>query len=481
MSQLFKRILLALVTVVVAGSASAYSLLGPFPSWQVPAIGYDPLGNVDIGGPMNLGEEYRWNVPTIYYGYDESFLNYFGAEGTNAIEKAIAILNALPAMSQTSSNLAEFPMDTKRVNYRASALRLRDMKSFTLATLVEEMGLASPERYVWTLRSRLEDPLRYLVVKRNFDPVTFSPSSFVNGTLYTYVIQDPVPTNNTTALVAIYADAIEIQTDPLQTGYTAVASGVDDIYAGNLAIGEFYTGLTQDDIGGWRYLYRTNNYQLETLLDGTTAGPAGSGSPWQPVGGTNSTGTNNVVNLAVRPGVDKITFKLGKYDSMVGTFITVSNTYTDKYVSGSTVKSQSVQRVLTAPDVLFQAEDLGLFGGSVVPILFERSDTAAWINNDALNGQATLDGPGVIPPQVVLTYGKIGPYFINVAPNFLGEINSRQGVSWGSFDGSTNEPVVFPVGTSIQDLEQQILFGGGSGGPSPWTIPNSTGTITNTP
>jgi hypothetical protein len=28
---------------------------------------------------MNLGEEYRVNVPLLTYGFDDSFLNYFGA------------------------------------------------------------------------------------------------------------------------------------------------------------------------------------------------------------------------------------------------------------------------------------------------------------------------------------------------------------------------------------------------------------------
>ena len=139
-----------------------------------------------------------------------------------------------------------------------------------------------------------------------------------------------------------------------------------------------------------------------------------------------------------------------------------------------------MQRVLTAPDVLFQAEDLGLFAQGT-PIAFTRSDTSAWINNDALNGQATLDGPGVILPQIVLTYSKLGPYFINRAPNFMDELNSVDGLVWGSFDGSTNAPIVFPAGTSIQELEQQVLFGGGGGGVSPWTIPNSIGAITNAP
>lgn len=465
--------LVALAALCVVSSASAFSLLMPYASWQTTAIGYNPYGT-DIGGPANLGEEYRWNIPTIYYGYDESFINYFGAAGTNAIEQAIAILNGLPAMSATSSNLSEFPTDTKRINYQASVLGLYDIKSYTLGALMEELGLASPERYVWTLRNQTTDPI-YLVVKRNFDPVTFSPSSFVNGTLYTYVVQDPV----FPAPEPAFSDAREIQVDPLQDGYTAVASGSDaQFYRGFLRIGEFYTGLTRDDVGGLRYLYRPSNYQFESLLAGTTSAGTGSGgSPWGLPGGTNTTSTNNVVDLAVRPGVDKITFKMGHYDSLVGSFIVTTNVYTDKFVTNSTLQSQTVQRILTQPDILFSAEDLGITDGT--PNVFGRTDTAGWVNNDATNGQATLDGPGVIQPQVVLTYSKIGPHFVNQPAALMDELNASAGFAWGSFDGSTNPPVVFPVGTSIQELEQQVLYGVGSS--SPWTIPNSTLVTTNTP
>jgi hypothetical protein len=477
MAKQFKRISLVLVAVCAVGSASAFSLLGPLTAWQSPpggpGIGYNPYGT-DIGGPMNLGEEYRWNIPTIYYGYDESFLNYFGTEGTNAIEKAIAIINALPKMSQTSANLDEFPMDTRRVNYRASALNLIDLKSYTLAGFVEMLGLASPERYTWTLRNVTDDPI-YTVIKRNFDPVTFSPSSFVNGTLYTYVIQDPV------FLAPAFADAVEIQVDPLQFGYSAVASGFGSFYTPSF-LGEFYTGLTRDDVGGLRYLYRTNNYQFENLLAGTTgSGLSASGSPWTPIGGTNVVSTNSAVDLAVRPGVDKITFKRANYDSLIGSFIITTNSYTDKFVTNSTVKSQTVQRTLQAPDLLFAAEDLGLVDGS--PIRLTRTDSSGWINNDAINGQATLDGPGVITPQKVFTYSKIGPFYFNLPPGFMDELQSLQGAAWGNFDGSTNEPIVFPVGTSIQELEQQVLSGNGGSGVegSPWTVANVLVVTTNAP
>jgi len=62
----------------------------------VQAIGYNTF-NSDIGAPMNLGEEYRWNIRTVTYGFDESFLNYFGQKGVDAVNQAFAIFNGLPA------------------------------------------------------------------------------------------------------------------------------------------------------------------------------------------------------------------------------------------------------------------------------------------------------------------------------------------------------------------------------------------------
>lgn len=473
--------MLALTMVGVVSSATAFSNMGPYDSWQVPGIGYNPLG-FDFGGPMNLGEEYRWNNKTIYYAYDQSFIQYFGVQGTNAIEKAFAILNAIPATSQMSSNLSEFPLESKRVNYAASALGLRDLKSHTLETMMPEMGLASPERYTWCLRAKtvLAGPPRtnYTVIKRNFDPVTLNPSSYVNGVLYTYAIQDPV---NFLGLTADYADAVEVQVDPLQIGFTAVASGesINGRLAG-LGSGEYYTGLTRDDMGGWRHLYGTANplehWHVETLPLGTTS-TSSTGSPWQPVGGTNATGSSNFVNQAIRPGVDKITFVQGKYDSMVGVFVSITNMWTDTYVSNSTLQSQSVQRVLNAPDILIAADDLGLLPDGF-PILSTRTISDNWINNDSINGSTTLAGPGIIPGPVILTYSKLGPYFINQNPFLLDESRIfTAGTSWGYFDGTTNDPIVFPSGSSIQELQIQAVFGGGG---SPWTVPNS-GATTNAP
>src|SRR6185312_11240877 len=97
-------------------------------------------------------------------------------------------------------------------------------------------------------------------VKRNFDVVPSAPnqyqnSSYVNGVLYSYWIEEACTGTPT-------ADAIEFPVDPLQSPYSAVADYDSFEYRG-LEAGMFYTFLTRDDIGGLRYLIRTNDLARE--------------------------------------------------------------------------------------------------------------------------------------------------------------------------------------------------------------------------
>src|SRR5438552_108332 len=67
----------ALLAGMVQG-AFGFSMYGQFDFWQVDQLSYQtaysgfnegPFGLADapLGGPMNLGEEYRWNIPVLYY------------------------------------------------------------------------------------------------------------------------------------------------------------------------------------------------------------------------------------------------------------------------------------------------------------------------------------------------------------------------------------------------------------------------------
>ena len=80
MLRLLKRCCWVLLVAGAIQSASAFSLLGPAnETYQIQTLGYD--FDSDIGAPKNLGEEYRWSLPKIYYAFDQSFLDYFGSNG----------------------------------------------------------------------------------------------------------------------------------------------------------------------------------------------------------------------------------------------------------------------------------------------------------------------------------------------------------------------------------------------------------------
>ncbi len=155
--------------------------------------------------------------------------------------------------------------------------------------------------------------------------------------------------------------------------------------------------------------------------------------------------------------MDKVTFVNAPYDSLLGVFIAFTNTYVESLIVGSVVTNQTVQRVVLQPDILIGADDLGTDLGGF-PFLIERT-VAPYVNNDPINGTVQLNGPGQIQPQVNINFSKLGPYFINQNPFFVDEPSATPGVIWGSFDGSTNPPVVYPEGLSVPDIENQVLFG----------------------
>jgi hypothetical protein len=152
-------------------------------------------------------------------------------------------------------------------------------------------------------------------------------------------------------------------------------------------------------------------------------------------------------------------------------FYPITNNYTLFAITNNTLIPQQVQRVISAPDFLITASDIGdqdpnnnvLAGGSV----------ARSIVFDATNTYPNLAGPGTISrlgglfaPGTVFNYNKVGPFYLNgFTGAFFGfpfittsEANQLQGLVWGSFDGTTNAPVVYPNGTSITNLENSVLI-----------------------
>jgi len=275
MLRFVKNLVWLLAVVVGARSAFGAAFIGPIPTttspdaFQVPAIAYGLAS--DLSTPKDVHEEYRRNTPVMYYSVDASFYNFFGPEGVVEIDKAMAMFNSVSNVSSYSTNLTEFPLDSRRENYRAEAAGLYDLKSVTMGMMTEQLGFLEPSRWVWALHARAvlnppvppcPDNMEYTIYQRNFPiaPIggtdTYPATSYVNGVLYTYAIEENcVPPNP-------LADAVETPVDPLAQPYSAVADFFSEFYDG-LPVGGFYTSLTRDDVGALRYLISPSNLNNE--------------------------------------------------------------------------------------------------------------------------------------------------------------------------------------------------------------------------
>ena len=143
-----QNIAFGLITAFVFASpanTSAFALLGPIQPWMQASNGVVWPG--DIGGPMPIGSGYRRNVPVVTYGFDKSFLDFFGTNGVAAVESAIEILNDLPPAS--AIELTNYPFASLQTSPSTQAQSLLDLKSQTLQLLLEQMGLAPPIRNIY--------------------------------------------------------------------------------------------------------------------------------------------------------------------------------------------------------------------------------------------------------------------------------------------------------------------------------------------
>ena len=261
----------AMFLIASTEQSGAFALLGPIQPWMQTTNGVFFAG--DIGGPMCISNGYRWNVPVVSYGFDQSFTNYFGTNGVVAVEGAIQILNNLPPASQVV--LTNYPVNSQYANYEAQSLFLYDLKSEALSLLLEHMGLASPTRNIYVLKqwdssllptypNGFSSPLSWpdgtipeFVLQRNYDPQTLNASPYINENLYSAYID--IQSNQ--YLMVPFNVVLDGES------YTAVAdfpqSPVNNYSTG---YGIFYKGLTYDDVGGLAYLLSTNNVNYETLL-----------------------------------------------------------------------------------------------------------------------------------------------------------------------------------------------------------------------
>jgi hypothetical protein len=392
---------------------------------------------------MDINEEYRWNVPVVTYAFDQSFLEYFGSNGVAAVEQAIGVVNELPPAS--SIDLTNFPLGSRLFNQLAGAENQYDLKTATLGLMLEQMGLADPIRYVFALRrfdwnyfcpsgglwfmDELSWPpgtIPEYVLERGFAPETLIPSPWVNGVLFSAYIH---------VYGVVYssveqADAVEIPVDVWAntTPFVPVAGA-------GCPPGVYCQGLTLDDAGGLRYLLASNNINYEVLL------PDVRGA------GTN---TASFVNGALRPGIEKLTFIRQDYDSTLGRTTPVTNEFTDTYFTNGIARHQQVQRVITQPDFLFCATNIGEHY-PWVPMTV-RTGTTNWWNSAQLTG-STNNGPGVIRPPVRIAFNKNALY---VGTSDAYSDSYTGSISWASFDGTTNAPVAYPCATAAPEAPMRL-------------------------
>ncbi|HEX7863171.1 MAG TPA: hypothetical protein VF773_22775 [Verrucomicrobiae bacterium] len=435
------------LVLLLCGNAFAFSLLGPAEPWQTRELGYNVSG-MEVGAPKNIGEEYRWNIPVITYGFDRSFVDYFGAPGIRAVDDAVRILNEVPRADQIT--LTNYTFDSRRVNYPALDLDLVDLKSTTLSLLLRQYGLAPAESSVWMLRGRevLTNGsggavTNYLVVTRNFDPTSYGPSAYVNVGRYTYEIFEwgnpPI------------AAAVDFPADPNSSlyGFSSVSYFTEHGDAFMPYRATYLTGFTGDDVGGIRYLLNEGNVNHEPLPSGVRAAS-----------------TNALVAEALRPGRGKLTWEkiTEAWQTQSGWNKTVR--FTDSYYDDGVLKSQEVERTMTRPDIVFSAADLGLVTNSINPVPYKM--TGPKFRRSSVLADAA--GPGIMEPGIEIVFGMLGKTMANVAPQNTEQSGIRL-ARWGSFDHTTNAPVAYPVITFGAPTVEVALTGSTAGAQSvQWTV-----------
>jgi hypothetical protein len=396
-------------------------------TWE---LGYHELG--ETGGPMQLEEEYRWNVPQVTYAFDRSFLDYFGSNGVTAVEQAIAMLNELPPASQIV--LSDYPLGGWRMNYRAQVQGLEDLKSRTLAVLLHEMGLADPRSNMYRLRkwdSVLTNFCCYpavhetnwppgitpeIILKRNYDPLTLAATNTINGATFVTQCQweslDPKSGVPRRAYMGLFEVDLGYERPPLTEfvwGFFPPSAGL------------FASTLTRDDIGGLRYLYSATNVNLEALLEDVHGVGVAS---------------NSFVRWAPRPGIEKLTFVRQDYDALLDrAYAPLTNQYLDSFIINGQLHTQPVERVVTEPDFVFSVADVEERDTVPPTQVLIWTGTTNWLKTTA---SETALGPGIIRPRIFLRYYRVSPS-VESDVAFISVYNRQL----GSFDGTTNAPVVY--------------------------------------
>jgi hypothetical protein len=226
-------------------------------------------------------------------------------------------------------------------------------------------------------------------------------------------------------------------------------------------------------MGGLKYLYRHNRYVSEGVATNALVSVSQLSS-WEPISTNGIVEGGGVADFAgLLGGVEKVTFVQTPFDSLIGTTFTPRTyKYTMSTVINGAIRTLNVTRTVTTPDIIFTAGDLVEPGPDNFEIAVARNNPGG---NFITYGQAVSPGtavdpniitPAVLSPGLIITLNNDGQIFYNATylgggSGFLDQDNAiGQGFIWGSFNGTTNAPIAFPNGTSIQQLESQVLNSG---------------------
>jgi hypothetical protein len=177
---------------------------------------------------------------------------------------------------------------------------------------------------------------------------------------------------------------------------------------------------------------------------------------------------------ALRRGIGRIQFIRANYDSLLGQFFQpLTNTYSMVMITNGQSKIEWYQRVVAAPDFLFQSQDLTVptadfpYGpdANVTTPTFDTSTALPTVNGTGWAGPGTI----VVPATGIVTTfnknentslylnGSLNTYSLGTN-QYLNASTQSPFTGWGGFDSSTNTPVVYPNSTSVANLMNQMLF-----------------------
>ena len=83
------------------------------------------------------------------------------------------------------------------------------------------------------------------------------------------------------------------------------------------------------------------------------------------------------------------------------------------------------------------------------------------MNNATTGTEVAPLGPGIIQGGIVINFARVGLTELN--SNATDNLTEEQGFTsfmWGSYDGGTNAPVVYPVGRVNLRMIESIVRGG---------------------